>query len=102
MQASEQTRLARRRGRHEEIRAQVRHPAPVESPSASRQLEADTPADLVVVNGDSLTDVRVLRDHALLTVMKNGTLDRRRRSDRSVVSSIAGLGRTSQCTVLVA
>jgi imidazolonepropionase-like amidohydrolase len=35
-------------------------------------LEAGTLADLVLVNGDPLADVRVLQDHARLTVMKDG------------------------------
>jgi imidazolonepropionase-like amidohydrolase len=35
-------------------------------------LEAGTLADLVLVDGDPLADVRVLQDHARLTVMKDG------------------------------
>jgi len=35
-------------------------------------LEADTAADLVIVDGDPLQDIRVLQDHAKLTVIKAG------------------------------
>jgi imidazolonepropionase-like amidohydrolase len=35
-------------------------------------LEAGSFADLIIVDGDPLTDVRVLQDHARLTVLKNG------------------------------
>jgi imidazolonepropionase-like amidohydrolase len=35
-------------------------------------LEVGTLADLVVVNGNPLADVRILQDHAKLTVMKDG------------------------------
>jgi imidazolonepropionase-like amidohydrolase len=37
-------------------------------------LEPDTAADLVIVDGDPLEDVRVLQDHSRLTVMRAGHL----------------------------
>lgn len=39
-------------------------------------LKAGTFADLVIVDGDPLTDIRVLQDHGKLTVMKDGQLHR--------------------------
>ena len=37
-------------------------------------LETDTAADLVIVDGDPLKDIRVLQDHTKLTVMQGGRL----------------------------
>jgi len=39
-------------------------------------LEAGTLADLVIVDGDPLTDISVLQDHRKLTIMENGVLYR--------------------------
>ena len=39
-------------------------------------LEAGTLADLVIVDGDPITDIKVLQDHQKLTVIKDGVLYR--------------------------
>ncbi len=39
-------------------------------------LETNTLADLVIVDGDPLTDIKILQDHQKLTIMKNGILYR--------------------------
>lgn len=39
-------------------------------------LEADTLADLIIVDGDPLADISVLQDHSKLTVMRDGVLYR--------------------------
>ncbi len=39
-------------------------------------LEAGTLADLVIVDGDPMTDIKVLQDHQKLTVIKDGVLYR--------------------------
>ena len=39
-------------------------------------LETNTLADLVIVDGDPLTDIKILQDHQKLTIMKDGILYR--------------------------